>query len=550
MRGFEATDLTLTNGEVASLVSQEYVGYSVLEGNEAVQYYAVWDAVIQPESGYTGEFTVSMAAGVVQDFSGNTNLPTDTDTQYTTTVSLQQRGATGSPITGFTLFDNAAGGADVQALTDGLALATLSSERLNVRAEVAPGAKIGSVRMELSGHRTSSRTEGIAPYALFGDRGGQAFPAGTYTVTATPYPELSLGGTPRPARSVTFTVVSGDGGAPSVTVTSAAEGPVSGEFAVTVRFSEPVTGFRMSELAVTNGRATRMASLTDGTGHAAEHEVYVTPDPGAGGEVTVTVPAGVATDAAGNPNTASATFRIALPWDPLTGFTLFDNANGGADVRSLSAGAVVVVPASSQLNIRAGVRSGASIGSVRMTLSGAMSSSRTEGIAPYALFGDRGGRAFAPGTYTVTATPYPERNLGGAPGPALSVTFSAAATIEQLSTSGPPQIIRRLTAVETANDATPSDWSLQPNYPNPFNQGHGPALPGTPLHCQRRYAHLQSPRPEGPHPDRRPGPSRLSRGLLGRPRSPRPHRRQRRLSLPPGDQNLRTDAQTALLALS
>ena len=420
VRGFEAADLTLTNGEVASLVSDEGSGYSVLEGAEAVQYYAVWAAVIQPESGYTGPFTVSMASGVVQDHSGNTNQATE----YTTTVALRSGRATGSPITGFTLFDNAAGGADVQALADGAALAARSSQRLNIRAEAASGAQIGSVRLALSGAATASRTAGAAPWTLFGDGGGQAFPPGTYTITATPYPERDLGGTPGPTRRVTFTVAAaGDGGAPSATVTSTAQGPVSGEFAVTVRFSEPVTGFRMSELAVTNGRATRIASLIDATGYGTEHEVYVTPDPGAGGELTVTVPAGVATDAAGNPNTASSTFRIALLWDPLTGFTLFDNAAGGADVRSLTAGAELVVPASDRLNIRAGVRSGASVGSVRMTLTGAMSSSRTEGIAPYALFGDRGGRPFAPGAYTVTATPYPEKDLGGAPGWALSVTF-------------------------------------------------------------------------------------------------------------------------------
>ena len=211
VQGFEATDLTLTNGEVASLVSDESSGYSMLEDNEAVQYYAVWGAVIQPESGYTGPFTVSMAEGVVQDYSGNTNLPTASDTQYTTTVTSgsgqQQGGATRSPIAGFTLFDNANGGADVMALTEGAKLAALSSERLNIRTEAASGAKIGSVRMELTGAVSSSRTEGIAPYALFGDRGGRAFAPGSYTVTATPYPERNLGGTAGPALSVTFRIV-------------------------------------------------------------------------------------------------------------------------------------------------------------------------------------------------------------------------------------------------------------------------------------------------------------------------------------------------------
>ena len=92
-------------------------------------------------------------------------------------------------------------------------------------------------------------------------------------------------------------------------------------------------------------------------------------------------------------------------------------------MRALTDGTVLRGLVSGQLNVRANTRSGASIGSVRMALSGAASSSRTEGIAPYALFGDRGGRAFAPGSYTVTATPYPERGLSGTAGKTRSVTF-------------------------------------------------------------------------------------------------------------------------------
>ena len=60
---------------------------------------------------------------------------------------------------------------------------------------------------------------------------------------------------------------------------------------------------------------------------------------------------------------------------------------------------------------------------------------------------------------------------GGGPRP-LPIGEPAAAVIEQLDTSGPPETIRRLTAVaETGNGATPSDWSLLQNYPNPFNSG-------------------------------------------------------------------------------
>ena len=100
-----------------------------------------------------------------------------------------------------------------------------------------------------------------------------------------------------------------DTDAPAVTVTSEATSPVSGEFEIDVTFSEPVSGFEMSELEVTNGTAVRMSSLEDGT----VHTVTIAPGSDATGQVTVTVPEGVATDTAGNANTASAAFSIALP---------------------------------------------------------------------------------------------------------------------------------------------------------------------------------------------------------------------------------------------
>ena len=95
--------------------------------------------------------------------------------------------------------------------------------------------------------------------------------------------------------------------APSVTVTSDATGPVSREFDVTVTFSEAVTGFEMSDLEVMNGAPVRMLSDADG----ARYEVTIAPDAGVNGTIAVSVPAGVANDAADNGNTSSGVFGIA-----------------------------------------------------------------------------------------------------------------------------------------------------------------------------------------------------------------------------------------------
>ena len=210
--------------------------------------------------------------------------------------------------------------------------------------------------------------------------------------------------------------------APTVEVTSEAEAPVSGEFPVVVRFSEPVSGFRKSELAIGNGHATRMLSI-----RKVAHTVYVVPNPGASGALSITVPAGVATDVAGNPNAASEPFTISLPArGPVTGFTLFDPASGEA-VRALAEGTVLEGLSLDRLNVRAEIAPDEQIGSMRLELTGAQIAARTADVVPYALFGDKGGQAFPVGEYRITATPYPEPNLGGTPGPTRTMAFTVAA---------------------------------------------------------------------------------------------------------------------------
>jgi hypothetical protein len=85
---------------------------------------------------------------------------------------------------------------------------TLQTLHLNVQA-ITTGAT-GSVRFNLD--ETPSHVENFAPYALFGDNGGNDFAAGSialgqHTLTATPFPSANAGGIPGGAYSVFFTIV-------------------------------------------------------------------------------------------------------------------------------------------------------------------------------------------------------------------------------------------------------------------------------------------------------------------------------------------------------
>ena len=121
---------------------------------------------------------------------------------------------------------------------------------------------------------------------------------------------------------------------PTVAVTSEATAPVSGEFDVKVTFSEPTTGFAMSDLQIVIGTAVRMLSEPNGTGHV----VTIAPDPNVRGTLTVSVPAGVATDAADNPNTASEVFEIEVNSDPTGLPTISGTARVGATLTASASG--------------------------------------------------------------------------------------------------------------------------------------------------------------------------------------------------------------------
>ncbi|HEX4925573.1 MAG TPA: Ig-like domain-containing protein, partial [Bdellovibrionales bacterium] len=102
---------------------------------------------------------------------------------------------------------------------------------------------------------------------------------------------------------------------PTVTLFSLAPDPTSvSPISVSITFSEAVSGFALGDLSVGNG------TLSNFSGSGASYTVDITPT---GANVTLNVGAGVATDAAGNLNTAATQFT-----------RTFDNSSPGLVITS------------------------------------------------------------------------------------------------------------------------------------------------------------------------------------------------------------------------
>ena len=126
--------------------------------------------------------------------------------------------------------------------------------------------------------------------------------------------------------------------------------------------------------------------------------------------------------------TSEPTASVAPGSGPLVGFTVV-NASDQTVVEILTDGGALVLddPDNGSYGIRADVEAQAEIGSVRLQLTGAKDVDKTENLAPYSLYGDSGGNlsgeSLPVGEYTLTATAYAERGLGGNVLGTLRVSF-------------------------------------------------------------------------------------------------------------------------------
>ena len=200
-----------------------------------------------------------------------------------------------------TIVDNDTGSVD-----DGATLTGIDPAKVyGFRANVAPGADLKSVKLELSGPGPDdrvARTENNEPYALYGDSGGHehgaALAAGSYTLTATAHSEKDGGGSELGTLSVEFTVAGEPLTARFEGLPEGTHGGAGMPFAIRLAFSEAVSttpeALRDHALEVTNATVEAVSRVDE---RSDLWEVRLTPESDA--MVTVALLPAADCDAAG-----------------------------------------------------------------------------------------------------------------------------------------------------------------------------------------------------------------------------------------------------------
>ncbi len=411
---------------------------------------------------------------VTYQVTDGTNTTTITETVYVRNEN--------SEITSFTLV-NADTNEDIFELTEGMQIDYTSLPTLNLNIRANTNEKTRSVRMNLTGELNASKTENVAPYALFGDfpRGnyfGREFELGMYTIAATAFSESRTQGIASEVLTLNFSIVNvcdlfelnlvevfdlstcgGDDGFALVQVSGALE-PVTYSWSHDPQFSDTIASDLIAgEYTVTatdaNNCSTEITfeiknpelpevSLTAFESLVVSDEVLVLegglpeggvysgqgvsdgvfdPSIGAG---TYVINYSFTDELTGCSSSASQTLDVIENVLSVQNFTLVD-AQTNEDILLLTEGLQIdIATLPSSLNIRANTTD--DVESVRLVLSGAMNASRIENVGPYAIFGDFParnyfGKPFAAGNYTITAQPFSENRLLGTEGATLQVNF-------------------------------------------------------------------------------------------------------------------------------
>ncbi|MCO5101788.1 MAG: Ig-like domain-containing protein [Burkholderiaceae bacterium] len=284
--GFSADDVVVSGGAKGAFTALDARTYTL---------------VVTPPAGTEGEIDVSVPAGATVDAAGNASAAASAPAQAfdtlapTLTITDSEPGATATGNVTFTFtFSEAVtgfGAGDIN--VSGGAKGAFSGSGAVYRLIVAPAAdQQGTIEVSVA----AGAAQDAAGNPSSGASASQGF-------------DVRL--------------------PPSLVITDDVSGTASGPVTYTFEFSEPVSGFTAGDVEVIGVPAGSKGPLT---GAGAVYRMVITPPAGAEGEIGVRVPAGVATDGAGNANlgqnAAPQLFDTVAPNPPTISDDTADTATG------------------------------------------------------------------------------------------------------------------------------------------------------------------------------------------------------------------------------
>jgi len=257
VNGFTAGDVALTNGTKGTFT-----------GSDGSNVYAL---VVTPPADSIGTINVSVPAGAAADLSGNASLgPVATTQNFNTAVA---------PTVAIT--DSEPGTA-----TGPVTFTFTFSEPVN-------GFTAGDITISSGTKGTFTGSDGSNVYTLVVTPPADSIGTINVSVPAGAAADLSGNASLGPvATTQNFNTAV----APTVTITDSEPGTATGPVTFTFTFSEPVNGFTVGDVAVTNGTKGTFTGSDGGK----VYTLVVTPTAGAHGDIGVSVPAGAATDLSDN----------------------------------------------------------------------------------------------------------------------------------------------------------------------------------------------------------------------------------------------------------
>ena len=270
--GFTQSDVSLT-GSAASITS-----WHANNGN------TIYTATITPTA--SGTVTIGVAANVATDAVNNQNTAA-TSKSVTVSVDTTAPGVTVSVPSGV---QNGAFNATI----------TFTEPVSNfVQSDVSLSGSAASITSWRANSGNTIYTATITPTA-----------SGTVTVSVNA--NVATDAADNPNTAATSQTVDIDVEAPGASITVPSEAQ-RGTFAALITFTEAVSGFEQTDLSLAPNTAGATIITWVADGNQARYAAVITPT--TSGEVTFNVAAGVATDAANNPNTAATSQTVTVDVD-------------------------------------------------------------------------------------------------------------------------------------------------------------------------------------------------------------------------------------------